>query len=375
MCKIIFSSRKDITDKLATPLSVNRYKIRLKKPKLVGINIFKGAFNLLIHPLYVIMYFLKNNGLTMIYKKLTVTSLSLCFLFSLFINPVALNAWNETGHKIIAAIAWDNLTPIAKENIIEILKVAPKDSDLLTLFDKNAPSNTEQYFLNVAYWPDMVRDRNKTTRYKKYHEGNWHYIGSYWKQTPGGPVEATGLVEKENVAERISYFQSTLASAEVSNEIKAVQIAWVLHLIGDIHNPLHNASRVTTKDPDGDRGGNSFALADKWPTNLHSFWDGIIDVNSPKSENTTSFDYYTTKAKEISSKHPKEEFGKLIQVQDPSIWTKEGKRIVMDSLYPETLIEGQKPSIEYQEKSFEIAQQRMALSGYRMAEFLNAIFN
>lgn len=307
-------------------------------------------------------------------KKITATTLSLCFLFSLFINPIALNAWNETGHKVIAAIAWDNLTPNAKEKIIEILKVAPKDSDLLTLFDENALNSTEQFFLNAAYWPDMVRDRNKTTRYKKYHKGNWHYIGSYWQQTPNGPIEATGLVEDENVAERISYFQNTLASTEVSNEVKAVQIAWVLHLIGDIHMPLHTASRVTEATPDGDRGGNSFSLADKWPSNLHSFWDGIIDVHSPKGENMTSFQYYTNQAKIITNKHPKEEFGELVDLQNPTVWTKEGKQIVMDSLYPVTLIEGEKPSISYQEKSFEIAQKRMALSGYRMAEFLNTIF-
>ncbi len=311
----------------------------------------------------------------MAHKKLTATTLSLCFLFSLFINPIALNAWNETGHKIIAAIAWDNLTPTAKENIIEILKDAPKDSDLLTLFDINAPNNTEQYFLNASYWPDMVRDRNKTSRYKKYHEGNWHYIGSYWKQTPDGPIETTGVVDKENLPERISYFQSTLVSDKVSNDIKAVQIAWILHLIGDIHMPLHNASRVTKETPNGDLGGNAFKLADNWPTNLHSFWDGIIDVHSPMDENSTSFDYYTFQAKEISSKHPKEELEKLIELQDPTTWTKEGKLIVMDSLYPETLEMGKKPSIDYQEKSFAIAQQRMALSGYRMAAFLNTIFD
>ncbi len=310
----------------------------------------------------------------MTYKKLTTATLSLCILLSIFLNPIGLNAWNETGHKVTAAIAWNNLTPVAQKNIIEILKVAPKDSELLSLFDATLSNSSEQFFLNTAYWPDMVRDRKKTVRYQKYHKGNWHYVGSYWKNSPEGPIETTGLIEENHIVERISYFKSTLASNDIAKETKAVQIAWVLHLIGDIHMPLHNASRVTSKDPDGDRGGNSFALADKWPTNLHSFWDGILDINSPKSENTSSFDYYSAKAKEIVSKHPKEKFGTLIELDDPTIWSKESKEIVMASLYPETLIEGEKPSIDYQEKSFEIAQQRMALSGYRMAEFLNAIF-
>jgi len=46
----------------------------------------------------------------------------------------------------------------------------------------------------------------------------------------------------------------------------------------------------------------------------------------------------------------------------------------MESLYPETLAEGEKPSIEYQEMAFAIAQERLALSGYRIAAFFNAIF-
>src|SRR5690554_3487577 len=217
----------------------------------------------------------------MTFKKSTATVLSLCVLLSIFINPIGLNAWNETGHKITATIAWQHLTPHAKNQIIDILNTAPNDSEISDLFNEKAPNNMEQYFMNTAYWPDMVRDRRKPERNKKYHKGHWHYIGSYWKQTDEGPVETIGLVDDENVAERISYFRETLNSHETPNQEKAIQIAWVAHLIGDIHMPLHNASRMTANTPDGDLGGNAFKLGNVWPKNLHSFWDGIIDVENP----------------------------------------------------------------------------------------------
>lgn len=300
--------------------------------------------------------------------------LALCFFCSVLINPIGLNAWNETGHKITATIAWQYLTLHAKDQIIDILNTAPKDSDILDLLDEEAPNNLEQYFMNASYWPDMVRDRSKPERNEKYHKGAWHYIGSYWKQTDKGPIETIGLIEEENVAERISYFRETLISHDTPLAVKAIQIAWVAHLIGDIHMPLHNASRMTAATPDGDLGGNAFALGNEWPNNLHAFWDGIIDVENPRDETHPKFDYYKERAEEITKRYPREYFGNLITQQDPNIWTKEGKQIVMESLYPETLAEGEKPSIEYQEMAFAIAQERLALSGYRMAEFLNGIF-
>ncbi|MEQ8447949.1 MAG: S1/P1 nuclease, partial [Balneola sp.] len=56
------------------------------------------------------------------------------------------------------------------------------------------------------------------------------------------------------------------------------------------------------------------------------------------------------------------------------VWNKEGKEITMKNLYPQELKQNEQPSQEYKEMAYKIAQKRMALSGYRMAEFLNDIF-
>lgn len=307
-------------------------------------------------------------------KKSFVLTVLFSFLFSLTINPTSGISWNSTGHRVIAAIAWDNLTPTAKENIMSILKKAPDDSDLMEMYDKDSEYADKYYFMNAAYWPDLVRNRDEKNRYEKYHKGTWHYVGTYWKQTKNGPVNAEGFVDDEHIVERISYFRETLNDAKVSDAEKAIQIAWILHLVGDIHMPLHNTSRVTTETPDGDRGGNSFELSDSWPWNLHAYWDGIIDVANPKDDEVDDFEYFLSNAEIIEQKHPKSEFNSLVDLQDSKVWNKEGKDITMNNLYPSDLKQNEQPSEAYKEKAYKIAQERMALSGYRMAEFLNEIF-
>ncbi len=307
-------------------------------------------------------------------KKIIFSSLFLSLAFSIAINPARVISWNATGHRVITAIAWDNMTPKTQKAVINILKHAPEDSDILDLYDKESEQPEKFFFMNASYWPDIVRDRDEEERYEKYHRGNWHYVGSYWKQTENGPVKTEGFVDDEHIVERIAHFRKTLADPKVSDSDKAVQIAWILHLIGDIHMPLHNTSRVTEETPDGDRGGNSFRLGDDWPWNLHAYWDGIIDVASPKPDEMDEFDYYLKHADMIADKNPESRYKTLIELQNSTEWNEEGKLITMNSVYPEYLNQNEQPPAKYKKIAFEIAQKRMAISGYRMAEFLNQIF-
>src|SRR5438093_1509023 len=75
-----------------------------------------------------------------------------------------------------------------------------------------------------------------------------------------------GAVKNENDAER-----------------KAIAIAWLFHLVGDIHQPLHTAQLFTVEYPKGDRGGNEICVRVTQagqPMDLHRFWDGVITSSS-----------------------------------------------------------------------------------------------
>ena len=60
---------------------------------------------------------------------------------------------------------------------------------------------------------------------------------------------------------------------------KAIALAWLFHLVDDIHQPLHTAQLFTVEHPNGDRGGNEICVRvtqTGQPMDLHRFWDGVI---------------------------------------------------------------------------------------------------
>jgi hypothetical protein len=62
-------------------------------------------------------------------------------------------------------------------------------------------------------------------------------------------------------------------------EQKAIALAWLFHLVGDIHQPLHTAQLFTVGYSTGDRGGNEICVRvtqARQPMDLHRFWDGVI---------------------------------------------------------------------------------------------------
>lgn len=283
-------------------------------------------------------------------------------------------AWNSTAHRVIAAIAWKHLTPEARNRIIKILLSAPKDSDLLEGYSVESTQPDMYYFMNASYWPDIVRDMEKKKRWETYHKGNWHYIGTYWRQTAEGPIDADGQTDKENIVERIEYFRSTLSDPATSSEEKAIHLAWMIHLVGDIHMPLHNTSRVTEKTPDGDQGGNLFPLESQHADNLHWYWDSILDIYRPKPENIDDFTYYLSWVRDITDKYPLSMLSELVDDQNVVHWNEEGQQITRYEVYPESLKEGTEPSPQYLQNAYSICEKRIALSGYRLAKLLNEAF-
>ena len=81
-----------------------------------------------------------------------------------------------------------------------------------------------------------------------------------------------------NAQERIALFRQVLASTS-GDPLKSYDLVWPLHLVGDIHQPLHASTRVSATDPDGDAGGNTVKL-DCTRCELHAFWDGLLGTSA-----------------------------------------------------------------------------------------------
>ncbi len=307
-------------------------------------------------------------------------------VFGLFLFALASSSfgWDDVGHKTTAYIAWQQMSPATREAVIRILRTAPEDSDLSAFYALYGAEPEEmrklEYFMIVSTWADIVRDRSFENRYKKYHKSNWHYDDTFWKQV-GGKVELVPNAEEGGVAiDRLEDFDKALRSASTSDKDKAIDIAWVTHLIGDIHQPLHTSARVTDKEPKGDQGANLFLLTPEGTPrekqqNLHWYWDSIIPRNTPLKGDECERDYITSVAQKIMKKYPRASFGSgVIRPGEYEEWKKESFALNATDVFSPDLVRFQMPSEKYKRHAFKVAQRQLALAGYRLGETLNQIF-
>jgi hypothetical protein len=297
--------------------------------------------------------------------------------------PSSAIAWDSNGHKIVANIAWEHMTPQTRQSAINILLKAPEESHLSVFYLQDSRSievRQRDYFMLVSTWADIVRDRNIKNRYLKFNHPTWHYLNTFWRETDGEVELVTELTsDKENIVERLSVFNKTLSDHSTPDADKAVALAWILHLVGDIHQPLHNSARVTKYDPKGDRGGNTFSLSPKDTPqeerkNLHWYWDSIIGINVLRLNVVSDSEYLPPIAQQIMKKHPFTKMEERLKIGKFDEWQQEGFQIASTKVYPKSLRYGEMPSEEYKNQAFEISQEQLALAGYRLGEMLNQIF-
>src|SRR5205809_8094500 len=105
-------------------------------------------------------------------------------LLSSYAMPVF--AWDEVGHKITAYIAWQRMTPDTRARVIRTLLAAPEDAQLSTFYagygSRAEDTRKREFFMLVATWPDIIRDKNFPVRFKNYAHSDWHYADTFWTQ-------------------------------------------------------------------------------------------------------------------------------------------------------------------------------------------------
>ncbi len=202
----------------------------------------------------------------------------LCLLGCLLAVQPA-NAWNRAGHMACGAMVYTLLKrndPQAAAHWTAILKQHPHyESRWRPQAEDVAVEERDQFlFMLAARWPDDIRGDTEHDR------PNWHFINYPYK--PAGQPESVTTIgpADENI---VMAFRANLSllKQEAPAGQQAVALCWLLHLVGDIHQPLHTTKLFTTDfpAPEGDRGGTRFyirATADSEPISLHKFWDDLI---------------------------------------------------------------------------------------------------
>lgn len=293
-------------------------------------------------------------------------------------------AWDDVGHKITAYIAWQQMTPAVRDAVIKLLTAAPEDSQLATFYlpygSRSDEAKMREFFMIAASWPDIVRDRNFETRYKKYHHSNWHYTDTPWTVKDGKVVQVTLPGDGGLALEKIIEFIKLESNVNAKVADKGIAIAWLEHLIGDLHQPLHASARITEKEPKGDQGGNLFLITPEGTArdkqeNIHWFWDSIIVRADPNEKDECDAEYVDPIARDIMKKYPFAKMESRLALGDPEQWKRESFEIASTRVYTPDLKRFETPSAAYKKAAVKIAEERLALAGYRMGSLFNQLFS
>jgi hypothetical protein len=283
----------------------------------------------------------------------------------------SLQAWNRDGHMTVAWIAYQHLSPVVKAQVDAILQNHPD----YPAWTKDLPAGADrslEAFLHASYWPDELRgdprfwdDIAREPRPTpplagfpdmKMHK-NWHYTNVPYVTSGKTAPEA----ERTNIQERLNAFRA--------EPISAYNIPWLIHMVGDVHQPLHCVSRFsghhlneTTGQDRGDLGGNLFQIDDP-AKNLHALWDGALGITDSR------LDFVKTAA---SLKTTADSIVRL----DTSSWVEESVKLAKTVVYSigDDKLNSSPPKVtpQYRAALQETARERIALAGYRLAAILNA---
>jgi hypothetical protein len=254
--------------------------------------------------------------------------------------PAQLLAWGPKGHAIVADIAASRLTPIAKQNLQSLL-----GTDSLA---------------SIASWADSVRKQ----RDESY---DWHFVDI--------PKDAAGFSEERDcfrpqdkhkdaqtdhhncVVDRIEMFQKNLGDEKASRADRLEALKWIVHFVGDLHQPLHAIDEA--------HGGNDIKLSvfgspkcGDYDCNLHWAWDTLLLEHTGYSEE----EYVARLNTLIAAKHLESQSGGTAVD-----WANESH------LQARQIMNTKPAAIDdaYYQANIELVNQKLALGGLRLAALLN----
>jgi hypothetical protein len=192
--------------------------------------------------------------------------------------PAAAFGWGDEGHEIIARIADHYLQPAVRTKVASMLAA-----------DRSALTHGTG-IAQEATWADKFRDADRGASQAHYLQTRaWHYIDIEIDRPaprvacdPGAAPRAAGPASEgpaqDCILDKIEQFRSELRRRTTPADERRLAVQFLLHLVGDLHQPLHAAD-------DHDHGGNDVLVESsggwrgakgQWRGNLHQFWDTII---------------------------------------------------------------------------------------------------
>ncbi|GIS63746.1 MAG: hypothetical protein CM1200mP2_59710 [Planctomycetaceae bacterium] len=203
----------------------------------------------------------------------------------LVVTPGMASAWWDSGHRLVALVAWSRMDVPTRTRVLRLLGEHPQ---------------VEKYFtpLHVAGWPvatpwssrrppsgatlsvspiAIVRPGTTSTgRCSSRRRLAGHCSPGYASTGDAAAKGASLATQDLNVIQAISLCRQRLKARDATEAERAVCVTWLCHLVGDVHQPCHSKASFTARRfLRGDRGGKDVPIrGDKKDINLHMYWDG-----------------------------------------------------------------------------------------------------
>jgi hypothetical protein len=304
----------------------------------------------------------------------------------IFLLPLPLLAWNGAGHMAAAYVAYQHLNPATRARAAALLKLNPDYSNWIKQIPEGTPPQDQEMmiFMIASTWADQIKGEKEYTLdgapgsngnlpdgpsstqnigYKdKLQHRYWHFEDIPFSN------DGTKLpsVPTPNAETQIVAFRKVIASSSADDDLKSYDLVWLLHLVGDVHQPLHCVTRVSTAEPDGDKGGNTEKVTCSdcnGATVLHALWDSIL---------APGFDPAVAQA---AAKTLPQADSKSASNTDTDSWIKESVDDAQQYVYVAPIGPGDGPftiSPAYIEAAKKLGSERIALAGARLANLLNS---
>jgi hypothetical protein len=281
--------------------------------------------------------------------------------------------WDPAGHMLIGKIAANHVKESTRASV----------DRLISQIDTTYNHNDRYDLITAGCWMDDMRAM------PKYPWGPLHYVTIPYE--PGG--ENFSEPAPPHVLSGIDHALATLRKPEAAESDRAEALAILIHLVGDVHQPMHCTDW-------NDRGGNGVLIygvpfTDLWKRtlpNLHAYWDKAFRFEGRDGKVVEQYQMPTfetepksavlkkieEEAAKLEREFPKEKVQTLVEKMDHREWARESHRIGGTKAYPfqERPPETQVVTItpEFASQSRAIAAERVAVAGYRLARLLDELF-
>ena len=312
----------------------------------------------------------------------TASRLRLTAATALLLSTVSTaTAFDACGHKTVATIAWDHLSQATRDKINALFAQDPR----------------HRHFINCSVWPDDIKQNknNKNPPGAARLNKPWHYVNIPYAATP---QQITTVINKPgvtvnpavsgsaNVVTAIRYYAAWLRTGQGKPYERADALSWLVHLVGDVHQPLHTliindplpnySPPLDSQGHSLDNGGGGFKLIGHGGS-LHSFWDNILVPGHPPgwSSDATA----RTRATELQANY--KPWSATVNKPDPETWARESyaQRQFVYSPALEQPADGSTSDLhiitdDYAAQAHTISTRRIVLAGRRLARLVDDIF-